>query len=53
MNVPRTIGAVITSKHATLHELNTVYGMEDLYDLLEIISIDAHNQRVMQEKSEK
>jgi len=28
---------------ATLHELGTVYGLEDLYDLLEIILVDAYN----------
>lgn len=33
---------------ATLHELQTVYGLEDLYDLLEIISVDIHNQRLTQ-----
>jgi len=31
---------------ATLSELDTVYGAEDLYDMLEIISVDAHNNRV-------
>jgi hypothetical protein len=28
---------------ATLHELQTVYGTKDLYDLLEIAAVDAHN----------
>jgi hypothetical protein len=44
---------VITSGHATLHELQTIYGSEDLYDFLEVISIDAHNQRVVNERAEK
>jgi hypothetical protein len=36
----------VTSKLATLHELETVYGIEGMYDLLEIVSVNAHNQRV-------
>jgi hypothetical protein len=46
VNVPRTIGAVISSRLATLVELDTVLGMEDVYDLLEIISVDAHNKHI-------
>ena len=30
---------------ATLHELDTVYGTEDMADMIEIIAVDAHNQR--------
>jgi hypothetical protein len=44
------VGAVVSSRLATLHELDTVYGTEDLYVLLEIISVDNHNQRVAHEK---
>lgn len=36
----------MTNHLATLHELETVYGVEAMYDLLEIASINAHNQRV-------
>jgi hypothetical protein len=52
VNVPRTIGAVISSGKATMAELETVLGIEDVYDLLEIITIDAYNKRVA-EKSEE
>lgn len=45
------IGTVISAGRATLHELDTVYGVEDLYDLLEIAVIDAHNQRELMKKS--
>lgn len=31
----------------TLHELQTVYGVEDLYDLLEVGLVNAHNARVV------
>lgn len=45
-NVPMYIAYIISSKQATLHELSTVYGVEDMYNLIEIISVDAHNARV-------
>jgi hypothetical protein len=32
-----------------LNELDTVYGLEDLYDLLEVLVVDAHNQELMSE----
>lgn len=51
MNVPASIGTVVSKGLATLHELDTVYGTQDLYDMLEIIAVDAHNQNVMR-KSE-
>jgi hypothetical protein len=35
---------------ATLHELDTVYGLEDVYDMLEILSVDAHNQRELKKR---
>ena len=35
---------MISSKLATLHELQTVYGTEDLYNLLEIVAVDNYNQ---------
>lgn len=41
----------MTSRLATLHELDTVYGVEGMYDLLEVISINAHNQRVAATKA--
>lgn len=36
----------MSSRHATLHELQTVYGVRDLYMLLEIYSVDLHNERI-------
>jgi hypothetical protein len=40
---------IVSSKLATLHELDTVYGSKDVQDMLEILSVDAHNARVAQE----
>lgn len=52
MNVPPTIGAVISARLATMAELETVLGMEDVYDLLEIIAVDAHNKRIAQQSED-
>jgi hypothetical protein len=38
---------VISAGKATLHELSTVYGTEDLYLMLEIIVVDAINRRLL------
>ena len=38
---------VVSAKMATLHELNTIYGIEDLHDLLEILSVDRINEAKM------
>ena len=35
---------VVSSGMATLHELQTVYGVEDVYNLAEIVSVDNHNR---------
>ena len=40
---PHTIATVVSSRLATLHELDTVYGIEDLWVLLEINAVDRHN----------
>ncbi len=45
-----TIGLVLSAKMATLHEMQTVYGLEDVYDLLEIASVDAHNSNLARKK---
>jgi len=41
------IGTVISRGLATLHELDTVYSTEDLYDMMEIIAVDSHNQYIL------
>lgn len=38
---------VVSSGKATLAELQSVYGLEDLEDLIEVILVDAHNQRII------
>lgn len=45
--MPATIGTVVSSRFATLTELQTVYGVRDLYDFLEIVNVDRYNTAVM------
>lgn len=47
VNLPPTIATVISSRIATLHELDTVYGLEDLWRLLEVLTVDSHNNSVI------
>lgn len=46
-NMPRVIGTLVSAKAATLFELQTVYSVEDAYNLLEIVNVDHHNERVI------
>lgn len=34
---------MVSARLATLHELDTVLGVEDLWVLLEILTVDSHN----------
>jgi hypothetical protein len=36
---------VCSSELATLNELQTVYGVRDLFNLCEVIAVDSHNRR--------
>lgn len=40
----------MSSKIATLAELQTIYGVEDGYDLLEIVLVDHANERRARER---
>ena len=42
-NVPRLLGVAMT--HAPLYLLDSVYGLEDMYDILEKAAVDAHNSK--------
>jgi hypothetical protein len=44
---------VISSRLATLVELQTVLGVEDLYDLIEVIAVDRANQILATKKEEQ
>lgn len=42
-NVPPSIAFVVGSGLATLAELQSMYGVEDLWDLIEIHAVQCHN----------
>jgi hypothetical protein len=44
---------VISSGKATLAELKTIYGLEDLWDMIEVLLVDAHNERAIAKHQEK
>jgi len=44
-NIPPTIGVIVSTGKGTLHECDTVYSVEDVYLMLEVITVDAHNRR--------
>ena len=46
MNVPGIIAIIVMKKLATLNELQTIYGSEDAYDLLEIIAVENRNTEI-------
>ncbi len=52
-NIPPMVGMVVSSRHATLRELQTVYGVLDLYNLAELVAVDAHNARAVAEAQTK
>lgn len=41
--MPEAIAVVMSARLATPHELDTVYGAKDLYDMLEVVTVDAYN----------
>jgi hypothetical protein len=45
-NVPPTIGAVVSGRLATLYECQTLYGVQDIHDMLEVLAVDAHNRQL-------
>jgi hypothetical protein len=54
--VPRTIASVITAsqnKTAALRDLEEHLSTEDLYNLLEISMIEAHNAKKVREAAER
>lgn len=52
VNVPASIGMVVSAGKATMAELATVLSLEDVADLVEIIQVDSHNRRVADRRRE-
>lgn len=47
------VARVVESHHATLHELQTIYGLEDLWDLYEIHAVAQHNEYLAVKRANK
>lgn len=52
-NLPGPLGCLISSRLATLNELDTVYSVEDAYLLLDVIKVDAHNRERIRKAQER
>jgi hypothetical protein len=56
VNVSPRIGAVLsasTDKAATLVALSTTLGLEDLYNLIEVIEVDRYNDSILAKNAAK
>lgn len=47
------IGTAISTGKATLADLSTVLGLEDLHDIIEVIAIDSYNARILAARREQ
>jgi len=41
---------VISLRLATLHELQTIYSLRDVYDMIEVAQVDAYNRWITRPK---
>ena len=48
---PAMLGVIVTRRLATLHELQTVYSLDDAADLYEIAAVNNYNEWKASEKS--
>lgn len=51
-NWPPVIGALVSSRLVPVTELQAVLGVEDAYNLLELLTVDATNARTVREYHE-
>lgn len=52
-NVDPMMGSLIANKYATLYELNTLYTLEDAYNLYEVLAVTRYNEYVAIESASK
>jgi len=48
LNVPKTIATAVSSEVVTLSDLATALSLEDLWDALEIVAVNRHNESILQ-----
>jgi hypothetical protein len=53
LNVNSVVAAVVGARDATLYELQTVYGLEDLWNLFEIRAVAQHNEYLAAKRAAK
>jgi hypothetical protein len=49
--MPPLIGVLISNKMATLKELQTFYGAEDAYNMLELLAVENHNKKIINDRN--
>lgn len=47
--MPEIVAVVVYARLATLIELQTVYGLDDMYNLFEILAVNRENERRVSE----
>lgn len=47
------IGLIISKNLATLKEIDEYYGMEDILDMIEIITVDSYNKYLINKANEQ
>ena len=52
-NVSNLVGVLVGRRLATLHQLQTVYSLEDALNLLEIVSVQNYNDWALNEESKR
>lgn len=48
--MPSVIATLVSRRMATLHELDTLYGIQNAYDMLEIVAVDSYNDALMRQE---
>lgn len=51
-NVTKRIGALLSHDKSLIGPLTTTLGLSDMYDLLEVIAVDNHNDHVVRKARE-
>lgn len=51
--MPPTIGMALSMDLTLAGPLNTILGLEDLHDILEVGRVDAHNRRLIEKLRDK
>lgn len=52
-NIDGLCGAIIADGKATLHELRTVYTLEDAFDMFEVIAVTRYNEHLAMQHAQK